>query len=774
MNEREQQPGMRSGEEATSRALQRRNEEIRLLLEAGRELGRTLDLDVIYDILHDTIVQLISCTTLIVSRFDSDEKLIHCEYVRHKGKQQQIDHLPAIPLEPEGRGVQAKAIHSGEALLIEDWRAEVRRNRIAYYLDDESNIVEEPPHGVELAAQTALVVPLKLEGAVTGVLQVLSEEQADFSEQDLHFLETLSAQIAAASANALLYRQAQQEIAERQQAEAAEREQRVLAEALADTAAILNRTLELDEVLDRILEQVGRVTPHQGANIMLINEGMARVRRSHGYLKGYPISRYLLNHGFDVRKAVTLRTMIETRRAVVIADTETLEGWLTTPEKSWVRSYAAAPIVKDDEVIGFLNLDAPTPDFFTAAHAERLEAFASHAALALKNAQLYEALAHYSDYLESAVDERTGELQRTVEQMNAIVNYSPQAIMLVNVEGVIDRGNPALEALFGYSTAELDTLQLCSLAAEADADLLGKAFREALETGESRRLQLTARRRGGTVFDADVALAPIVEQGCVNSLICSIHDISGLKEVERMKEAFVSNVSHELRTPISSLKLYHGLLQHDPRKQAVYMQRMEREIDRLNVIIEDLLRLSRLEQGRVVMHTTPGDLRELVVQHVTDRRPLAEQRHLALAIEEASKPAPVIMDEGLMGQVFSILLTNALNYTLPGGRIQIGFCQKEQDKERYHGFYVRDSGPGIAPEEQAQLFQRFFRGEAGRSSGASGTGLGLSIAEEIVRRHHGHIDVESDGVAGKGATFRVWLPQATGAPGTAGPKKGIV
>lgn len=543
-----------------------------------------------------------------------------------------------------------------------------------------------------------------------------------------------------------------------------EGKQHVLAEALAETAAILNRSLDLDEVLDRILEQVGRVVPHEGTNIMLINdEGMARVRRAHAYREERPVSSYLLNHGFDAQEAVTLRTMIETRRALVIADTEALDGWVTPAEKGWVRSYAGAPIIKDDEVIGFLNLDASTPNFFTRMHAERLEAFASHAALALKNAQLYEALAHHSDYLESAVDARTAELQRTMEQMNAIVSYSPQAVMLVNVVGLIEHGNPALETLFGYSATELDTLNVCDLAAHDDVDLLKNAFREALVTGQSRRLQLKARRRGGTVFDADVALAPIVEQGTVNSLICSIHDISGLKEVERMKDAFVSNVSHELRTPISSLKLYHGLLQRDAPRRELYLQRMGREIDRLNVIVEDLLRLSRLEQGRVHLETAAADLHHLVAQHVTDRRPLAEDRDLGLRLDEPLEPAPVFMDKGLMGQVFSILLTNALNYTPSGGQIHVGFCRKVQDEKPYHGFYVSDSGPGIGPEERAHLFERFFRGEAALHSGASGTGLGLSIADEIVARHHGQIEVENGGIGDKGATFRVWLPEATGA-----------
>lgn len=916
--------------DATARALQRRDEEMRLFLEAARQLGRTLDLDEIYDILHAILIQIMPCTTLIVSHYDPRQALLHCRYVRHKGRRQQIDHLPPIPLETPGRGVQAEAIRSGETFLVDDWRAEVERNRTAYYLDDDSNIMLKPhrdaPHN-----QMALVVPLKLEGDVTGVLQVLSQQEDAYDTSDLLFVETLAAQFAAAAANALLYRQAQQEIAERQLAEAAEREQRELAEALAHTTAILNRTLDLDQVLDRILQQVGRVAPHQGANIMLIKDGVARVRRHFGYSKPYSISPFLLNYGFDVDEAATMHTMIQTRKALVIDDTHDHPGWLDTPDPNWLRSYAGAPIMLDNEVIGFLNLDAATPSFFTQTHVDRLQAFAdqvavalrnaqlyeaeqkrrriaetlieaaaalnatldldqvllrvleqlgkvipydsasvqqleadtlivraatgfedadqvinrrapihlqhpsdyvvanrrllalddvkkhtptfpasgdlrqfgrirswlglpllvndhvlgiitvdrhqvhpfsaeevalaqtfaNHAALALHNAQLYETLAHHSDFLESAVGERTRELQRTVEQMNAIVSYSPQAVILCSLDGLVQRGNPAVQTLFGYEGEQLHVLHLHDLFAAGDRETFDDAFARAVQDGQSQRLQLSAMRHDGALFDGDVALVPIVERGKSRSLVCNIHDISGLKEVERMKDAFVSNVSHELRTPISSLKLYHGLLQRNTPKRAVYMQRIEREIDRLNVIIEDLLRLSRLEQGRVNLQIHPADLRRLVRQHVTDRRPLVEHRCLTLTLDDARRALPVPMDEGLIGQVFSILLTNALNYTPAGGHIEVGFAQKEQDGQRYHAFYVRDDGPGISREEQSMLFKRFFRGESGRKSGASGTGLGLSIAEEIVRQHDGHIHLESQGIAGKGAMFCVWLPAAT-------------
>jgi signal transduction histidine kinase len=176
------------------------------------------------------------------------------------------------------------------------------------------------------------------------------------------------------------------------------------------------------------------------------------------------------------------------------------------------------------------------------------------------------------------------------------------------------------------------------------------------------------------------------------------------------------------------------------------------------VLIEDLLRLSRLDQGRVEMNIIPVDLKALVTQYVNDFALLAESKQLTLAIENSGGQPTTRADQGLLGQVLSVLLTNALNYTPAGGRVVVQVLTSEQEGRAWAGFSVSDTGAGIPQEEQGQLFQRFFRGDVGRASGAPGTGLGLAIAREIVERHGGRIDVVSKGIAGEGAAFTTWLP----------------
>jgi len=548
------------------------------------------------------------------------------------------------------------------------------------------------------------------------------------------------------------------DVTERKRAEEAEREQRVLAEALRDTATVLNSTLDLDRVLDRILDNVGDVVPNDGANIMLVAEGYARVVRCRGYYGEHGFADKVMALTFSIQETVNMRQMAQSGRPCVIADAHNYEDWVVSPATNWVRSYVGAPIRRQQDVIGFLNLDSATPHFFTDKHAERLQAFADQVAIALHNARLYQELENYSEVLERAVEARTAELQRTMEQLAVTLNNSPDAILLLKEDGAVEAANPAFSELFGYGEDEIRHRSPDCLAVEDDARILLTALRSVIREGRRRRLELVARRRDGATFDADVALAPVTEGEIVQGAVCSLRDISRLKELDRMKDDFVSNVSHELRTPITSLRLYHDLLLQNPSKKDVYIARIGREVDRLNVIIEDLLRLSRLDRGRMNVDLQALDLNELVGQFVDDRTLLFQKRGINLNHALSPAAPPVAADRNLMEQLLSILVTNALNYTPAGGRVTVSVIAGRNGSEEWVGCCVEDTGPGIPPEERPHLFDRFFRGQAAHDAGVAGTGLGLAIAREIVDRHNGSISVDSPGRAGEGAAFTVWLP----------------
>ncbi|MBI5565386.1 MAG: PAS domain S-box protein [Chloroflexi bacterium] len=201
-----------------------------------------------------------------------------------------------------------------------------------------------------------------------------------------------------------------EDITDRKLVEAAEREQRNLAEALQNTAADLNSTLEFDAVLDRILVNVGRVVPHDEANIMLISGDDAYVCQSRGESPSPLLSVHL-----PVSETQHLRQMIETGAPLIMSDVTAQPGWLDRSESRWVRSYLSAPIRVKDETVGFINLDSVTTDFFTEAHAARLAIFADQAGTAVHNARLYQ-------QAQTELAERRrieGELQRAKEAAEA-------------------------------------------------------------------------------------------------------------------------------------------------------------------------------------------------------------------------------------------------------------------------------------------------------------------------------------------------------------------
>jgi len=231
-----------------------------------------------------------------------------------------------------------------------------------------------------------------------------------------------------------------------------------------------------------------------------------------------------------------------------------------------------------------------------------------------------------------------------------------------------------------------------------------------------------------------------------------------LLALSNVKDEFVSNVSHELRTPITSLKLYHDLLPMQPEKLDMYLATLRRETNRLETLIEELLTLSRLDQGRVNSQLAECDLNTTIKTYLSDRSLLAAKQGINLNfIPDAELPI-IEVDENLIGQVLSILLTNAINYTPPNSNVMVLTQTQQLNGEFWAGFCIQDTGPGIQPDELDQLFKRFYRGKAGRESGVPGTGLGLAIAYEIVTQHGGFIDVESEGLPGKGTSFKVWLP----------------
>lgn len=231
------------------------------------------------------------------------------------------------------------------------------------------------------------------------------------------------------------------------------------------------------------------------------------------------------------------------------------------------------------------------------------------------------------------------------------------------------------------------------------------------------------------------------------------------RAAERVKAQFVADVSHELRTPLTNIGLYLDLLEIGAEnRRSDYMETLRREVDRLGTLIEQLLAISHLDTEKVELRRQPSGLNHLLEMLVQSLSRRAELRGLTLVAEPAVDLPPIDVDPMYMLQAMTNLVTNAIAYTPSGGTITLRTGGQAWRTRPGVFFSVADTGPGIPEAEKDRVFDRFYRGLVGRTSGVAGTGLGLAITKEIVELHDGRISLSSQ--VGKGATFVIWLPGA--------------
>ena len=234
----------------------------------------------------------------------------------------------------------------------------------------------------------------------------------------------------------------------------------------------------------------------------------------------------------------------------------------------------------------------------------------------------------------------------------------------------------------------------------------------------------------------------------------------------RMRQ-FVADASHELRTPLTSIRgfaeLYRQGAVREPDDVGRLMQRIESEGARMGVLVEDLLQLARLDQQRPLT-VTPVDLAEVAADAVHDARALQPARPLELVLDPAMAELPVVLgDEARLRQVVGNLVTNALVHTPGDVRVTVTVGEEaglpgEEDDGGWVLVVVADEGPGMAPEDAARVFERFYRADPSRNRSAGGTGLGLAIVASLVAAHGGTVDLRT--APGQGAMFTVRLPRS--------------
>ena len=378
--------------------------------EAAAALTRTLDLDEALETLLDTLRQLVpydsACVMLLE---DATHLTIRAErdFERWTGATQ-----IGLTFDTARAGALRQVLQSRQPLLISDTH--------------EFPGWERTPDAEYI--RSWLGVPLISSGEVIGLYSMDKADVGFFTEEHARLAEMLAAHGAVAIEHARLLRdlrasnrQLQGLVTEHEQVRKAEHEQRVLAEALRDITVVLSGSLNLDQVFEGILDHVARVVPYDACTILLIKGASVEV----AHVRGHDPS--IIGLQFPLT-GPNLVSVMETGQPAVVDDTRTYDGWVETPETTWIRSNISAAIRVGDEIIGFLCLDSGTPYAFTGEHVERLQTFASQAGIAVRNARLFDEAQQHQQAAEAANQAKSSFLANMSHELrtplNAIIGYS--------------------------------------------------------------------------------------------------------------------------------------------------------------------------------------------------------------------------------------------------------------------------------------------------------------------------------------------------------------
>lgn len=350
------------------------------------------------------------------------------------------------------------------------------------------------------------------------------------------------------------------------------------------------------------------------------------------------------------------------------------------------------------------------------------------------------------------------EISREKDYLQTILKGMSEGVLVVDGRGRIRMVNEALRKLFPLPPEVLDRT-LLELIRNAE---LEEAIREAIKNGKNSAFELTLTTSPGRSYEVNVVgIRPTSER--INQegreiwgAIAVFHDISRLKELERIRQDFVANVSHELRTPLTTIKGYAETLLEGAMKEEVafqFVQVIKRHTDRLTKIVEDLLTLSKIESKECQLKMEVFSLRDLIDDVIGFVKEPAEKKKISISQNEIPSFLTLKADRNYLEQVLINLLDNAIKYTPEGGRITISAIENNSEEIQ---FSVGDNGIGIPKEDLPRIFERFYRVDKGRSQELGGTGLGLSIVKHLVQAHGGRIWVESR--LGEGSTFYFTLP----------------
>lgn len=484
----------------------------------------------------------------------------------------------------------------------------------------------------------------------------------------------------------------------------------------------LNDTIELNTVFNMTLDWALRFTNANTASISLFDEEADTLRTMFNYGYTIPDAQIEMLRG-QARGGVAHR-VAHTGRAEVVPDVTIDPDY--QPIEQNIISQMSVPVLREERVIAVITLESKKVNAFTDGHLEFVTNLANRAAVAIDNARLYT------------------ESERERDKLSHILgNIVDIVIVIGKDERIVLMNQSAISALRLYSEAEY----------------VGKAFEDAITFKPLVDFYKNAKKVDDNVTDELTLPSKRVFYTKADfhesiGWILVMQDVTPYKEMDRLKSELIATVSHDLKQPLSVMRGYLDLLQMKNEFDSSsenFINMIDRSIINMRQLIDDLLDLAKIESGidLSVDSVQLGDLLRDIIE-VNKGGALAKSMTM---IEDLPDDLLVVKGEqARLHQIFNNLVSNAIKYTPPEGEVRV-WAEKRGASVRVG---VKDNGLGISPEDQAHIFERFYRVRRPETESIDGTGLGLAIVKSLVEAHQGTIRLES--TLGEGSTFYVTLP----------------
>ncbi len=510
------------------------------------------------------------------------------------------------------------------------------------------------------------------------------------------------------------------------------------------------------QVLDSILTAMVRVNRASAGAIYLMDPERSMLVRAASYGENDSADDHSVDRALSVPVESGFAGQIaQERRAITIFDSHAVEGLddlrATNP---FVRAVAGVPLMgPNDHLVGVAWVGLYVPYHFAPTAIARLRALA-HRTIAFMEA------AHLADDQDELLDRVQGHYRR----MQSVIQTIPEAVMVARPpHGAIVASNAAARRMFGIlpdghpDQRRVDQLQVYDDSGKDGQTPILRALHEGVVVTS---VELTVRLPDGRIIPVVASAAPLrADDGSIDAVVGIFQDVGPLKEAERLRDEFISIVSHELRSPLTPIRGFAQVVARDLQREGHHEQHvgflhtLQRHVDRMTRLVDDLLDVSRLRAGRLQILRNKTDLVDLIRTVVESRNQASE--HHAIVFETLFDQLVVVVDGDRIHQVLDNLVGNALKYASPGN-IVVGL--RTIGAGSFVEITVSDEGPGIPSNERAQLFTPFYRSRSASESAVPGLGLGLYISHELVEAHNGSIKVGE--TSGGGTVFTILLPAA--------------